>query len=84
MTGGHSASVQMWLHLPGESFPVLQSSEHEIRVDRSLAIRVGSAILEIVVDGRSHRHSVQVLSPADATGWMAIADEATQSGILEV
>jgi hypothetical protein len=71
--GGHSASVQMWLHTGDASIKVLQSSEAAIKVSASTPVAVGKGTLETVVDGRSHQRLIQILSHATPTGWVEIS-----------
>jgi hypothetical protein len=71
--GSHSAAVEMWLHTAGKTFPVFQSSEHEIKVERSADIPLGEAVLEIVIDGQVHRHQLRIITHVGPNGWVGIA-----------
>ena len=70
--GGHSATVAMWLHAGGKRLGVLQSGEAAIKMEGAGAVPVGAGVLEVVVDGRSHRRHVEVLSSESRGGWVAI------------
>ena len=69
---GHSADVDIRLHSNGQTYDVLQSGDDAIKVDRSTQIPAGDAVLEVIVDGRSHRRNVRVISKSTTTGWLAI------------
>jgi hypothetical protein len=68
----HSAAIDIRLHSSGKTYNVLQSADHAIKVDRATSIPAGPAVLEVVVDGRSHRRNVRVISQSTTTGWLAI------------
>jgi hypothetical protein len=74
LAAGHSAEIQMWLHIDGRKLEVLQSGEGAIKLNRATVVPAGTAILEIVVDGRPHRREIRIVSTATNTGWLAISD----------
>ena len=69
---GHSADVDIRLHSHGKTYDVLQSGDDAIKVDHSTHVPTGDAVLEVIVDGRSHRRNVRVISESTTTGWLAI------------
>jgi len=71
---GHSSTVTMCLHVGSATFPVLQSSETEIKLSESDRVPQGDAILEIIVDGRSRRWPIRVLSTGARPKWVSIVD----------
>ena len=71
---GHSSDVEILLHCATVTFPVLQASEHEIKLNRSDNVPQGDAILETIVDGHSHRWPIRVLGQSQRPKWIAIAD----------
>jgi hypothetical protein len=70
---GHSSDVRMWLHLPDRKVPVLQSSETLIKLADVSGVTASDAIVEVIVDGRSHRRNVRVISTAPDSQWVTIA-----------
>jgi hypothetical protein len=72
---GHSATVKMSLHTDSATFSVLQSCDTAIKVNDSQLIPNGDAILEIVVDGRSHRRPIRVLDTGPRRGWLSIINQ---------
>ena len=64
----------MWLHFGPIRFPVLQSGGMEIKVSNPEAVPLGDAVVEIIVDGRSHCHAVRVLAERPRPNWIAIED----------
>ena len=72
VASSHSANVEMRLHTAGKTFSVLQSGADAIKVDKSLSIPAGPAVLETIVDGRVHRRNIRVISESTTTGWLAI------------
>lgn len=71
---GHSATVEMWLHLGTKRVPMLQSMGTEIMVDDPGSIPLGDAVTEVIVDGRSHRRAVRVVGPGSWKDWLAIEE----------
>jgi hypothetical protein len=55
-------------------FPVLQSSEDAIKLSESHSVPEGDAVLETVVDGRSHRRAIRVSSAHRRPEWVSIVD----------
>jgi hypothetical protein len=70
----HSSTVEMWLHSALNKIPVLQSSPTQIKLNDAEAVDRGDALLEIIVDGRSHRHPIRVIGPVPGTNWVSIVD----------
>jgi len=56
------------------TFPVLQTSEDEIKLTDWDSVPQGDAILETIVDGRSHRRPIRVLGTSPRPKWIAIED----------
>ena len=71
--GGHSSTVQMYLHLGSVSFALAQASTDAVRLKADATIPLGPAEVEIIVDGVSHRSQVQVLSSESRDNWIDIA-----------
>jgi hypothetical protein len=69
-----SSNVRMWLHIAGEKLPVLQSSKDQIKLESLDMLPRGDAVLEIIVNGRSHRHEIRVLDSSPRPKWVAIED----------
>jgi len=64
----------MWLHLPDRKIPVLQSSETSIKLADVSGIVPSNAIVEVIVDGRSHRRNVRIISTTPDSSWITIAN----------
>lgn len=64
----------MWLHFGSTRVPVLQSGGTEIKVNDPEAVPLGDATVEIIVDGRSHKHPVRVLQNRPRPNWLAIEE----------
>jgi hypothetical protein len=71
---GHSSAVDMLLHAGSQSFSVLQASQRAIKLNDSDAVTQGEALLEIIVDGRSHRRPIWVIGPSSRPRWIEIED----------
>ena len=71
---GHSSDVEILLHCATVTFPVLQASEHEIKLNRPEEVPQGDATLETIVDGQSQRWPVSVLGQSRRPKWLVIAD----------
>ena len=71
---GHSATIDMWLHVGPRRIPLLQACDTAVKIGTSEPISPGDAVVEIIVDGRSHRHEVRVLPERPRANWIAIAD----------
>jgi hypothetical protein len=69
---GHSADVEMFLHIGNDSYPVLQSGGVEIKLKDASVVPSGNGILEIVIDGRSDRREVRVLDGSGDSNWRRI------------
>jgi hypothetical protein len=71
---GHSSDISIWLHFSESTYPVLQTSADEIKLNEFDAVPQGDAILETIVDGRSHRRAICVLPSSPRPKWIAIED----------
>jgi hypothetical protein len=60
LTGSHSATVQMWLHVGDQSLPVVQAGDKALKLRDHTLLPSGPASLEIVVDGQSRYSAVTV------------------------
>lgn len=65
----------MALHIGSRSFRVVQAGPEAIKLKTPELIPPGDATLEIIVDGRSHRHPIRVLPGLVRTDWIPIADK---------
>jgi hypothetical protein len=72
---GHSATVQMRLHINGQSLPVVQAGDNALKLRDNIRLPEGPASLEIIVDGQSRQSAVTVLSSGD-TRWIQISRSA--------
>jgi hypothetical protein len=72
MSGGHSASVQMWLHVGGRSLVVVQAGDKALKLRDHTTLPSGPASLEIIVDGQSRRSAVMILENGEP-GWIPIS-----------
>jgi len=71
---GHSADVEMLLHLNGTTWPVLQSGPTAIKLKDTRGLALGDAVLEIIIDGRVHRHEIRIVSASPDTPWVTVSD----------
>ena len=71
---GHSSTVNMWLHIGSEKLRVLQSSAIALKMEKADLVPRGDAVVEIIVDGRSHKHSIRVLPCSPRPNWVGIVD----------
>jgi hypothetical protein len=67
LAGGYSSTVQLFLHIDGMSYELADVGPFDatLRNPRVLLAGTDKAILEIIVDGRSERHSKKV-TPSNA------------------
>lgn len=70
----HSATVEMWLHIGSTTIAVSQSAPRELMVQDIAAVTNGNAVVEVIVDGRSHKRSVNVTGPGRRPNWIAIEE----------
>jgi len=71
---GHSSNVDILLHCGSVTLPVLQTSRDAIKLNRPEGIPQGDAMLETIVDGRSHCRPIRVLGDSPRPKWLAIED----------
>jgi hypothetical protein len=71
-TGAHSATVEMWLHIGGQSLPVAQAGDRLVKLRDSATPPNGRATLEIIVDGESRRSAVTVVANGDSR-WVHVS-----------
>ena len=71
---GHSLTVDMILHIGSDRHSLVQSSERAIKLNDPKLIPQGDAVLETIVDGRSHRRPVSVCGAGPWPNWLAIVD----------
>lgn len=64
----------MSLHMESEIYSVLQASNDAIKMRNVKELPRGNAVLEIVIDGQSHRQPIRVLSSSPRPNWVAIED----------
>jgi hypothetical protein len=70
----HSSTVTMTLHIGSEKLRVVQSSKGAIKLKTAQMVPPGDAVLETVVDGRSHLRPIRVLSTGPSPNWISIVD----------
>ncbi|WP_428938069.1 hypothetical protein [Fontivita pretiosa] len=70
---GHSAKVEMRLHVAGDVLPVVQASQSAIKLQYARRLGSGPATLEIVVDGAVRREPVQILWADINSRWVRIS-----------
>jgi hypothetical protein len=71
---GHSSTVDMILHIGSNRYSVVQSSERDIKLNDPNLVPQGDAVLETIVDGRSHQRRVRVVGAGHWPNWLAIVD----------
>jgi hypothetical protein len=64
----HSSDI----HYPQATYSVLQTSKDAIKLNEFDTAPQGDAILETVVDGRSHRRAIRILATSPRPKWVAI------------
>lgn len=70
-TNGHSSTVQMRLHINGQSLPVVQAGDDAIKLRDEAVLAEGPATLEIVIDGRSRHSAINIVANTDSR-WIQI------------
>lgn len=60
-TGGHSATVDMLLHIDGRSLSVSQAGPVSFKLSDAEVLRPGPAALEVIVDGHSDTVPIMIL-----------------------
>jgi hypothetical protein len=69
---GHSATVEMWLHINGMSLPVVQSGYESLKLRDDVKVPVGPGSLEVVVDGKARQSEIIILS-GNNSRWIPIS-----------
>ena len=62
----------MWLHIDGQSLPVVQAGNASLKLRDRVMLPGGLASLEITVDGQSYHSAVNV-SPGGGSRWIQIS-----------
>jgi hypothetical protein len=69
---GHSADVELWLHIESQKISLTHTCGTCVRLERDAPLPPGPAKLEIVVDGRSHLSDVTVTGRQADRLWVDI------------